>query len=223
MDFQFFIALLIPYWGLITVVLGFVVYGLFQRENAKKIILSLMLRLEKEAESLALETGDAKLQFMLDKGYQLLPAGVRMFISESTFDELATSLYNKAKSYLIVQKVSQIIPVSNANVDTSTITHESVLPALEVSNDEFPVFTEILSNPETVATPTIEPLTEITQENQNSVEILPDPLIMQTLNIPAIQENIKQQIALQITDIAQATAVNAVADIIKQSVESVVK
>ena len=119
MDFQMIINLLLPYWGIITSGIGFVVYALFQRENAKKIILSIMLRLEKEAESLALQTGDDKLEFMLDKGYQLLPGSVRIFLPQVTFNELAKSLYDKAKGYLIVQQSKNItsveLPVENVS------------------------------------------------------------------------------------------------------------
>lgn len=121
MDFQTFINLFQQYWGIISTILGFIVYALVQRENAKKIILSLMLRLEKEAENLALTTGDDKLEFMLEKGYQLLPANVKLFVPQATFNDLAKSLYDKAKGYLIVHqgKVSEAVkpvPVENGNM-----------------------------------------------------------------------------------------------------------
>lgn len=104
MDFsvlQSYLGLVLQsYWGVILVVLGFGVYTIFQRQNAKKIILSLMLRLEKEAETLALTTGDAKFQFVVDKGYQLLPQGARIFITPAMFKALAQTLYDEAKKYL---------------------------------------------------------------------------------------------------------------------------
>src|SRR3972149_7109801 len=102
MDFEFqtLITLLLNYWGLLSVGIGFIIYAIFQREQAKKIILSLMLRLEKESEALALKTGDDKLEFMLIKGYQLLPMQVRMFVSQTMFNTLAKTLYDKAKEYL---------------------------------------------------------------------------------------------------------------------------
>jgi len=104
MDIQNIISLAQNYWGFISVALGFGGFAFFQREQAKKIILSLMLRLEKEAETLALNTGDEKLEFMMDKGYQLLPASVRLFVPQATFNGLVKSLYDKAKAYLIVQQ-----------------------------------------------------------------------------------------------------------------------
>lgn len=94
------ISLLQSYWGIIVVTLCFVIYAVFQREQAKKIILGLMLQLEKEAETLVLSTGDAKFQFLVDKGYQLLPQGARVFITPAMFTSLAQSLYDGAKKYL---------------------------------------------------------------------------------------------------------------------------
>jgi hypothetical protein len=95
------ISILQGYWGIIVVVLGFGVYALFQRQNAKKIILGLMLQLEKEAETLALSTGDAKFQFLVDKGYQMLPQGARAFITPAMFQSLAQNLYDQAKKYIV--------------------------------------------------------------------------------------------------------------------------
>jgi len=104
LDANTVISILHQYWGIIAVILGFGVYAIFQRQTTKKIILSLMLQLEKEAETLALATGDAKFQFLVDKGYQLLPQGARVFITPAMFTSLAQNLYDKAKSYLSLPK-----------------------------------------------------------------------------------------------------------------------
>jgi len=125
---QTMINYLQSYWGIIATILGFIVYAVFQRENAKKIILSIMLRLEKEAENLALETGDAKLEFISEKGYLLLPANVRLFITEASFKSLVKSLYDKAKQYLIVAKpkvVEVIAPVETVAI-AETVTPDTV-------------------------------------------------------------------------------------------------
>lgn len=116
MDFATIINLLLPYWGIIAVALGFGGYFLFQKDSAKKIILSLIIRIEKEAEKLALNTGEDKFKFLVDKGYALLPAPARIFITQNMFETLAQNLYNTAKNYLIVAKpvtlvVSPVIPV----------------------------------------------------------------------------------------------------------------
>lgn len=95
------LSFLLAYWGVAAVLIFFVVYAIYNWQNAKKIILGLMLQLEKEAETLALSTGDAKFQFVVDKGYQLLPQGARVFITPAMFESLAQDLYDSAKKYLV--------------------------------------------------------------------------------------------------------------------------
>jgi len=89
------------YWGLILFVICFIIYLVMQgRSKATQIILSLMLQAEKEAEGLMLKTGDDKFMFVVDRGYQLLPANVRMFITYTMFEDMANTLYARAKNYL---------------------------------------------------------------------------------------------------------------------------
>ena len=90
------------YWGLLLVVVAFIIYLISQgRAKAGRIVLSLMLRLEKQAEEYALQTGEEKFGFVVEKGYQLLPRYVRMVISYKMFEELAGKLYEEAKNYLL--------------------------------------------------------------------------------------------------------------------------
>lgn len=89
------------YWGMVLVAVVFAVYAVFQRGQAKQIILSLMLRVEKEAEALALATGDAKFAFVVEKGWELLPTGAKVFLPKVLFIELARTLYEQAKKYLL--------------------------------------------------------------------------------------------------------------------------
>jgi len=99
------------YWGLILFVIGFVVFLVSQgKAKATKIILSLMLRAEKEAEGLVLQNGDQKLNFVVDKGYQLLPRTVRLFITYTMFEEMAKLLYASAKEYLLGLSVQKPKP-----------------------------------------------------------------------------------------------------------------
>lgn len=96
-----FLSTLQTYWGIILFVLCFVIYLVSQgRTKATQIILSLMLRAEKEAESLLLKNGDQKFMFVVDYGYQLLPAYIRTFITYKMFTEMARTLYDSAKNYL---------------------------------------------------------------------------------------------------------------------------
>ncbi|TGE37918.1 hypothetical protein E4K67_12910 [Desulfosporosinus fructosivorans] len=89
------------YWGIILFIIGFVIFLVTQgKSKAVQIILSLMLRAEKEAESLVLKTGDQKLGFVVEKGYRLLPMTVRLFITYTMFEDMAKLLYASAKNYL---------------------------------------------------------------------------------------------------------------------------
>ncbi|SHN88503.1 hypothetical protein [Desulfitobacterium chlororespirans] len=89
------------YWGLLLVVVVFIIYLISQgRAKAGQIVLSLMLRLEKQAEEYAPQTGEEKFGFVVEKGYQLLPRYVRLMISYRMFEELAGRLYEEAKNYL---------------------------------------------------------------------------------------------------------------------------
>lgn len=89
------------YWGLIIFVIGFVVFLVSQgKAKATKIILSLMLQAEKQAEALVLEVGDQKFSFVVSKGYELLPRAVRMVMTYSMFENMARTLYASAKNYL---------------------------------------------------------------------------------------------------------------------------
>ncbi len=90
------------FWGLLLVMAVFIIYVISQgRAKAGKIVLSLMLRLEKQAEEYALQTGEEKFGFVVEKGYQLLPRYVRLVLSYKMFEELAGKLYEEAKNYLL--------------------------------------------------------------------------------------------------------------------------
>lgn len=90
------------FWGLLLVAAVFIIYLISQgRAKAGQIVLSLMLRLEKQAEEYALQTGEEKFGFVVEKGYQLLPKYVRLVISYKMFEELAGKLYEEAKNYLL--------------------------------------------------------------------------------------------------------------------------
>ncbi|ADY57363.1 hypothetical protein Sgly_3095 [Syntrophobotulus glycolicus DSM 8271] len=96
---------LLPYLkefvGIVFIVILFIAYtAITGKKQAVQIILSLMLRVEKEAETLALQNGGEKFSFVVEKGYSLLPASVRIFISCRMFEIIAESLYREAKKYL---------------------------------------------------------------------------------------------------------------------------
>jgi bifunctional DNA-binding transcriptional regulator/antitoxin component of YhaV-PrlF toxin-antitoxin module len=78
---------------------------LYALSTGKKItvqtVLSLMLRVEKDADDLLLKDGNDKLKYVVDKGYLLLPKPLRMVMSLKTFERLAVILYLEAKRTLL--------------------------------------------------------------------------------------------------------------------------
>lgn len=89
------------YWGLLLIVVAFCIYLVsVGRAQAKQILLSLMLRAEKEVEGYLFQTGDEKFSFVVTKGYELLPRYVRLIITYKMFEDMAQALYAKAKEYL---------------------------------------------------------------------------------------------------------------------------
>lgn len=110
MDYpQIALNLLQSYWGIISTILGFVVYTYFNVQDAKKTILSIMLQLEKQAEALALSTGEQKFDYLVTKGYQIIPQSARVFITPNMFRSLAQALYDEAKKYLEVKDNTTIV------------------------------------------------------------------------------------------------------------------
>lgn len=89
------------YWGLLLFVVAFIIYLVsVGRAQAKQILLSLMLRAEKEVEGYLFRTGDEKFAFVVSRGYELLPRYVKLIITYSMFEDMARALYAKAKEYL---------------------------------------------------------------------------------------------------------------------------
>jgi len=229
MDFATIINLLLPYWGIIAVALVFGGYVLFQRDNAKKIILSLIIRIEEEAESLALNSGADKFQFLVDRGYQLLPTAARLLITQKMFDSLAQSLYDTAKNYLIVAKPKEVItetpilaPVSVPNIDTQPIIQTEQFNSTQPVLDEVPSIPEEVQTVETIDIPTVEtpieviPETPIIPEVQTPVEIIPTPVSVSPI---VVSEDMMKEIYNQV--LAKATADAEVA--IKHVIENVQK
>ncbi|RPK20042.1 MULTISPECIES: hypothetical protein [Paenibacillus] len=97
------------YWGILAVIVGGGVYFFTHKQVAmsfaKKQIQQLMLAAEKGAESLVLENGDAKLQFVVDKVYDILPPAVKLFVSKQVLTMLVQSLFDEVKEIIEAHKV----------------------------------------------------------------------------------------------------------------------
>lgn len=95
------INFVVEYWGIIAVVLGGGAWVLGNKKIAIAFagnkIKSLMLAAEKGAESLVLENGSAKMDWVVEKGYALLPPVFKLLISKEIFRILVQSIFDEAK------------------------------------------------------------------------------------------------------------------------------
>ena len=99
---EFVLGIIKDYWGVLILLVGALIFLVSQgKAKALQILLSLMLRAEKEAEEYLLQTGDEKFSWVVERGYQLLPKVVRLIITYGMFEQLAKSAYDKAKQYLL--------------------------------------------------------------------------------------------------------------------------
>jgi len=151
---------LTSYWGIIIVLIGYAILFIFQRKTAEKLLLGLMLQVEKSAEALALQTGDEKFKYVCDKGYELMPSATKLLISKGVFINLAMQAYDKAKSYLKVLDITpSVIVTEPANPS------EIVAPEEVATNDPVAVDPVVVADPVAPVDPatTVDPATPVAQ------------------------------------------------------------
>ncbi len=95
-------------WG--AILGGTIIAGIraFAISKAKEISLKFMLRVAKQAEELAFETGLEAMKFVVDKSYDHLPKWIRFVVSKQTMDGLANNIYKDAKSKADVEVQKRI-------------------------------------------------------------------------------------------------------------------
>lgn len=91
------------YWGIgVAFVLG-VAYILTHRQTAlayaRRKAVTLMLAVEKRAETLVLADGPSKFAWVVSNGYDLLPAVVRIIISKPAFKLIVQELFDAAVAF----------------------------------------------------------------------------------------------------------------------------
>lgn len=90
-------------WGLrfeITVIVGVILFALFEWEKTKQIIYGLMVQSKRLAEKRVLESGKAEQVWVTDMAMKLLPRWITVFITREQMSKLVRWLYLKAKDYL---------------------------------------------------------------------------------------------------------------------------
>jgi hypothetical protein len=95
--------LAVQYWGLAVVAGVAVIYVIGHRKASVAFavahIKTFMIAAEKRAEALVLTTGQAKLAWVIDKAYDLLPGVVRLVVSKPAFAALVQYEYDVAVSW----------------------------------------------------------------------------------------------------------------------------
>lgn len=98
-----FIELVNDYWGIGAVILGGLGYFFTHKKAsiayAKKVASDAILSAERKAEDLALNTGEEKFSWVVDKGYSYLPPIVKTFVSKELFAVLVQAVFDKAKKF----------------------------------------------------------------------------------------------------------------------------
>ncbi|MFC0213756.1 hypothetical protein ACFFK0_15090 [Paenibacillus chartarius] len=96
--------------------------------QAKKTAMTLMLGAEKRAEQLILITGQDKFNWVVDKGYDMMPAALRMFISKPAFRTIVQDLFDNTVR-MAKQYVEEVPGGMTAVNPAGTIPHEGTQPA----------------------------------------------------------------------------------------------
>lgn len=94
------------FWGLIALLVCVVLYRETAFSFAKQKAAHLMLIAEKRAEEFLLETGRDKFEWVVEKGYSILPAVVKMFISYKVFRIIVQELFDAAIDYAEKNRVT---------------------------------------------------------------------------------------------------------------------
>jgi hypothetical protein len=99
-----FIDIIANYWGVIVaIVIGGGYYFTHKKTAtalAKSKIKTLIFAAEKGAEDFVLDNGPAKLEWVVEKGYVLLPPLVKAFVSKDLFRTLVQSIFDEAKDFI---------------------------------------------------------------------------------------------------------------------------
>lgn len=97
------LQLLEPYWGIIALVVMAALYVPTHYKASlsftRKVALQFIFAAEKRAEELLLSTGQQKLDWVVDKGYDLMPAAVRIVVSKPLFRIIVQQVFDMAVSF----------------------------------------------------------------------------------------------------------------------------
>jgi hypothetical protein len=92
--------MLFEYRFVFAVIVGFILFALFEWEKAKGIVGNLMLTAKSLAKDAVLESGKEQEEWVLERAYVYLPKWFTLFIPEEVMRKLIQYLYHMAKDYL---------------------------------------------------------------------------------------------------------------------------
>jgi hypothetical protein len=117
------LGFILDHWTIISSILLFIFTAVYGYKNpktsavdyAKSIAGKLMFGLEKRGvEYLKSDEGIAKFKLVVESGYNLFPARVRLFISKPAFEVIVQELHDEAIAFLeneIKKQTSIIVPI----------------------------------------------------------------------------------------------------------------
>ena len=85
----------LSWWGIIGIVILFLVELYFEREVAVKRIRDLIFLAEEKGRKGVLKTGEQKFDWVLENGYDLLPPVLHLFLSRVLFAALVQAVFDK--------------------------------------------------------------------------------------------------------------------------------
>jgi len=98
-----YLNIILEHLGLVSVLVGLVIYSFTHQavaiSYAKSLSLKLMLSVEANAEQYLLTSGIEKFEYVILNGYPKLPHWTRVFVSKTQFEELVQNLFDTAKDY----------------------------------------------------------------------------------------------------------------------------
>ena len=89
------------WWGLILLLLIFLLKLFFDYENTVKQIRQLIFLAEEKARKEVLKTGEEEFEWVVENGYHYLPLTMKFFISEELFAKLVQYIFDQIKSWAV--------------------------------------------------------------------------------------------------------------------------
>ncbi|MDP4147528.1 MAG: hypothetical protein Q8936_24185 [Bacillota bacterium] len=88
------------YRFIILLVIAVFIYAIAEWNKFKSITYALMLQAKRYAKDEVLSSGDAQVEWVINKAYQFLPSYLTVFISKDLMRKIVSYLFSKLKDYM---------------------------------------------------------------------------------------------------------------------------